>query len=171
MATVIEFYIPEKERKNTIKSISKYFDSDHCPRIEEGFYDFTNQYCTSHPHYLPLASAIYTDHVRNFLFNCQQNHATIKKIKKQVSNGKYNGYNLAFLRPDELDEDNWMRIILRRNTTEEKLNNLPTIQWKVCGICKSKEYHYYQLQTRSADEPMTTFYICKTCGKTYKINN
>ena len=37
-----------------------------------------------------------------------------------------------------------------------------------CGKCKSVKTTYYQLQTRSADEPMTTFVTCKGCGNRWK---
>jgi DNA-directed RNA polymerase subunit M/transcription elongation factor TFIIS len=37
-----------------------------------------------------------------------------------------------------------------------------------CGRCKSKKTTYYQLQTRSADEPMTTFVSCLNCDKNWK---
>jgi transcription elongation factor S-II len=37
-----------------------------------------------------------------------------------------------------------------------------------CGKCKSKKTEYYQLQTRSADEPMTTYATCKKCGNRWK---
>ena len=37
-----------------------------------------------------------------------------------------------------------------------------------CGKCKSKKTDYYQLQTRSADEPMTTYVTCKDCGNRWK---
>ena len=37
-----------------------------------------------------------------------------------------------------------------------------------CSKCKSKECSYYQLQTRSADEPMTTFVTCISCGARWK---
>lgn len=30
-----------------------------------------------------------------------------------------------------------------------------------CGKCKERKTSYYQMQTRSADEPMTTFVICQ----------
>jgi len=39
-----------------------------------------------------------------------------------------------------------------------------------CGKCKSKKTTYFQLQTRSADEPMTTFVTCKDCGKQWKFS-
>lgn len=37
-----------------------------------------------------------------------------------------------------------------------------------CGKCKSKKTRYYQLQTRSADEPMTTYVTCIDCGSKWK---
>ena len=37
-----------------------------------------------------------------------------------------------------------------------------------CQRCKSKKTSYYQLQTRSADEPMTTYVSCINCGKNWK---
>jgi DNA-directed RNA polymerase subunit M/transcription elongation factor TFIIS len=38
-----------------------------------------------------------------------------------------------------------------------------------CGKCKSLKTTYYQLQTRSADEPMTTYATCKACGHKWKF--
>ncbi|KAF5909041.1 transcription elongation factor A protein 2-like isoform X6, partial [Clarias magur] len=38
----------------------------------------------------------------------------------------------------------------------------------VCGKCKSKSCTYTQVQTRSADEPMTTFVMCNQCGNRWK---
>lgn len=37
-----------------------------------------------------------------------------------------------------------------------------------CGRCKSKNVDYYQMQTRSADEPMTAYFTCKGCGARWK---
>lgn len=37
-----------------------------------------------------------------------------------------------------------------------------------CGRCKSTKTSYYQMQTRSADEPMTTFVTCRNCGHKWK---
>lgn len=38
-----------------------------------------------------------------------------------------------------------------------------------CGKCKQNKTTYYQLQTRSADEPMTTFVQCVNCGNRWKF--
>ena len=40
----------------------------------------------------------------------------------------------------------------------------------VCGKCKSKKTTYYQLQTRSADEPMTTFVTCTNCNNNWRFS-
>lgn len=37
-----------------------------------------------------------------------------------------------------------------------------------CNRCRTKKTTYYQLQTRSADEPMTTFVSCLNCDKNWK---
>jgi len=38
-----------------------------------------------------------------------------------------------------------------------------------CSACKKKMVSYVQAQTRSADEPMTTFCHCLNCGKRWKV--
>lgn len=38
-----------------------------------------------------------------------------------------------------------------------------------CGKCKQNRTTYYQQQTRSADEPMTTFVMCVECGHRWKF--
>ncbi|CAO2589568.1 Transcription elongation factor A protein 3 [Lemmus lemmus] len=38
-----------------------------------------------------------------------------------------------------------------------------------CSKCKKKNCTYNQVQTRSADEPMTTFVLCNECGNRWKV--
>lgn len=38
-----------------------------------------------------------------------------------------------------------------------------------CGRCKQRKCRYYQKQTRSADEPMTTFVTCTVCNNRWKF--
>ncbi|KAH6638289.1 transcription elongation factor S-II [Boeremia exigua] len=39
-----------------------------------------------------------------------------------------------------------------------------------CGKCKQRKVSYSQAQTRSADEPMTTFCECMNCGNRWKFS-
>ena len=38
-----------------------------------------------------------------------------------------------------------------------------------CGKCRQRKCTYYQMQTRSADEPMTTFVQCTNCNNAWKF--
>jgi transcription elongation factor S-II len=40
-----------------------------------------------------------------------------------------------------------------------------------CGKCGQKKVSYSQAQTRSADEPMTTFCECTVCGNRWKVSH
>jgi len=39
----------------------------------------------------------------------------------------------------------------------------------LCGKCRKRDVTYNQLQTRSSDEPMTTFCLCNNCGNRWKF--
>ncbi|XP_069382298.1 transcription elongation factor A protein 2 [Paralichthys olivaceus] len=39
----------------------------------------------------------------------------------------------------------------------------------ICSKCHGKSCTYTQVQTRSADEPMTTFVLCNSCGNRWKF--
>eukprot|EP00434_Breviolum_minutum_P033973 symbB.v1.2.030064.t1/scaffold3340.1/size58798/3 len=45
----------------------------------------------------------------------------------------------------------------------------PTTGMFTCGKCKGNKTTYFQMQTRSSDEPMTTFVTCLTCGNRWKF--
>lgn len=55
---------------------------------------------------------------------------------------------------------------LRKQLTVD-LDKAPDGQF-TCGKCKSRKTTFYEMQTRSADEPMTVFVQCLNCGKRWK---
>ncbi|MFX0211242.1 MAG: transcription factor S [Candidatus Hodarchaeota archaeon] len=50
---------------------------------------------------------------------------------------------------------------------EKKLSVLPTTS-TVCPKCHNTVAYYWMVQTRSADEAMTTFLRCQKCGHTWR---
>ena len=50
----------------------------------------------------------------------------------------------------------------------ESVQEAMTDQFK-CGRCKKRQCSYFEMQTRSADEPMTIFVTCINCGKRWKM--
>ena len=57
--------------------------------------------------------------------------------------------------------------IKNKQSTEKKAKTKGTFK---CGKCKSWYTTYTQAQTRSADEPMTTFVVCLNCNNRWKFS-
>jgi len=52
---------------------------------------------------------------------------------------------------------------------ERTVQNVATTDMFRCGKCGQRKCTYYQMQTRSADEPMTTFVRCTVCPNRWKF--
>ena len=64
-------------------------------------------------------------------------------------------------------------IKLNQINLQKHINNIPEQQhdgFFTCKKCKSKKTTYTQAQTRSADEPMTTFVTCLSCDFRWKFS-
>lgn len=68
----------------------------------------------------------------------------------------------------ELSPESWQQMVdlqaKRERTQLEGDFSRATDRWQ-CNNCKMRKCTYYELQTRSADEPMTIFIHCLNCGK------
>jgi DNA-directed RNA polymerase subunit M/transcription elongation factor TFIIS len=89
--------------------------------------------------------------------------------KKQLDVKKIASYPADVLWPD----GPYAKAVFKNRTKDLMLEKLRASeqdydgQFK-CGKCKSVKTTYYQMQTRSADEPMTTYVTCKGCGNRWK---
>ena len=109
---------------------------------------------------------IYVNRLRTIRSNLKD-----EKLFKSIINKKIKAHEVAFMTHQEMQPDNWSELlelkkIRDENKYEPKLE-ASTDDFK-CWKCKSKKCTYYQLQTRSADEPMTTFVSCLDCGNRWK---
>ena len=68
----------------------------------------------------------------------------------------------------ELSPESWQQMVdlqaKRERTQLEGDFSRATDRWQ-CNSCKMRKCTYYELQTRSADEPMTIFIHCLNCSK------
>ncbi|XP_043214896.1 transcription elongation factor S-II-like [Amphibalanus amphitrite] len=81
---------------------------------------------------------------------------------------------LAKMAPEEMASDEMKA--LRDKLNKESINDaqLASVQGTQtdllkCGKCGKRNVTYNQIQTRSADEPMTTFCMCNECGHRWKF--
>jgi len=89
----------------------------------------------------------------------------------KILNNKINIENLAFMKPEEIYPEHWKVLLDRKFKIDKNLYETRTeltTSLYTCGKCKKKMCTYFQLQTRSADEPMTTFVTCMNCQNRWK---
>lgn len=113
---------------------------------------------------------LYMDRLRSINNNLDKTKEG-KKLLQLLKKKKLKPQVLAFMSHQEMKPSIWEELIsvkIKRdkNLTEENLS-AATDEF-TCWKCRKSSCTYYQLQTRSADEPMTTFVSCLKCGNRWK---
>jgi transcription elongation factor S-II len=144
--------------------------------IESSIYDYIVQYADSNnilkqwtntcfkKCYLAKSRSIYSNldknsYIKNstLMSNLIKNNIDVKQI--------------AFMEPHQLFPEKWDTLLKKKQMEDECIYearmDMGTDLFH-CGRCHKKNCSFYQLQTRSADEPMTTFITCLNCGKKWK---
>jgi len=92
-------------------------------------------------------------------------------VKNNILNGIWNPEKIACMTHEELYPEFYSQIKLKQQKNEIKhipIEEQPDGLIK-CRKCKSMKTVYTQAQTRSADEPMTTFVTCLNCDGHFKF--
>ena len=92
-------------------------------------------------------------------------------LLNNILEGKINPNNIAKLSVYDIFPDNWKELMDKKSKVDELKYKLKpeamTDQFK-CRKCFSRSCSYYEVQTRSADEPMTQFITCLDCKNRWK---
>lgn len=93
------------------------------------------------------------------------------KLLEQIKKGSILPQTVAFMSHQQMCPEIWKELINAKLKRSEAMcvDNMEaaTDEFK-CYKCKNRKCTYYQMQTRSADEPMTTFVTCLICGSNWK---
>ena len=139
--------------------------------IERGIYNYTmdksykldwENHLYKHT-YISKAVRIYTNlNPDNSLQNKELIHRLFTK--------EFTEFELAFFESDRLFPSRYYELLDKYGTKLEVQKPEADVQGMFrCGKCKTYKTTYYQMQTRSADEPMTTFVSCVNCGNRWKF--
>jgi len=109
--------------------------------------------------------------VKTIIFNLRQEPS---HLFERIASGEVKTSRIPYMYPDELwpggpwdlAQQELKVKALKMDLANDRLEDYSSM-FK-CGKCKSDKTTYYQLQTRSADEPMTSFHTCLKCGNRWK---
>ena len=173
--------IPRNEiRINVLQNIVKLFkdilDSSECDILEQEIYNVTLQEAEE-KHIVKdwsinIFVSMYKALVRKIVGNLygksyiKNNELLVRYKKKEVSLKeicRMNHYELFKSKWNERIEH--QKLIEKRQIEGNK--SMATDQF-LCKRCHKRECTYYEMQTRSADEPMTIFINCLNCGQNWR---
>jgi len=168
MQTISE---PESFRENIKKSIFELCnDNKRANHLEIGIYNYSIVEAKNRKIVKkwdnPYFTQIYTDRVKTIIKNIKKS----KKLMNILLTSK-KPHEIAFMTHQEMNTEKWQSIIdekMKRDKNKYETRMEASTDTFTCRRCKSKECTYYQMQTRSADEPMTTFVTCINCNNRWK---
>ena len=162
---------PELFRKNVSDKIGLILeDETKSINLEKGIYNYTIKESESkkivkkweNPHF----AQIYIDRFRSIYHNLKN-----VELLQQIKNNEITVQSVAFMTHQEMKPAQWSTLInqkIKRDAAKYTMNIEASTDMFTCKKCKSKKCTYYELQTRSADEPATIFVTCLDCGKHWK---
>jgi DNA-directed RNA polymerase subunit M/transcription elongation factor TFIIS len=181
-------------RKDALTRLRKRFRlPKYADRLENGCYNFAIDYCDANNLGAEMVISIYMDRTTDFE-NCCKDLAFAERIMandfkvteesteniaaededatkstKPPANFRYVTISeVPYLQLQQLDSKNWIDLISRKRLREDKMKNASTTDLFTCSKCGHKKSYIWRMQTRSADEPMTTFIRCLICSHTFK---
>lgn len=162
---------PKNFRNNIVNKIKEEANIKEtwAKNIEIGIFNYSLQQAESKNvikkwdnHYFVM---IYLSKFKSLMSNINND-----EVKKMLSNKTIKPHEIAFKSHQELKPERWEKLIEAKKIKEENMY-APKLEASTDNFtcrCKSKKCTYFQLQTRSADEPMTTFVTCLDCGNRWK---
>lgn len=108
------------------------------------------------------------------LFTCLKRKDNTK-LRRQVLVGEIAASRFVVMTDKELASDEQRAKDEELQKENMKKAQVPMAEKSIsdalkCGKCGQKKVSYSQAQTRSADEPMTTFCECTVCGNRWKVS-
>lgn len=173
----LELLKRENSTRKKYKRITNKKIKDFVANIEKGIYNRTINEANSQNIIKKWENIIFKNIYKQIALQVYTNLDSNSYISngtlcKRLFSGEFTAYSLGY-DMDHVDmcPERWKDILdnqKERNKYLYEVDKALATDAYTCGRCKKKECTYYQMQTRSADEPMTTFVTCLNCGKRWR---
>jgi DNA-directed RNA polymerase subunit M/transcription elongation factor TFIIS len=164
---------PVQFREGVRESFNKFFEPKISTNIEIGILSFAVNKGNSRKVIKKWSNkafvTLYVDRWRSLFVNLSTDPVLVESFKQNHTSSIWKSY--IQLSHQEMCPNEWSTLLCKKIESDNNkyANNLITTSEFTCGKCKSSKCGHYQLQTRSSDEPMTTFVTCQECGNRWKF--
>lgn len=108
-----------------------------------------------------------------FVYSNIKKDSYIKNINflKRIQSGEIDPEKICYMNVYDIFPENWKELLdikMRKDKLKYELKPEAMTDVFKCRKCGSRSCSYYEIQTRSADEPMTQFINCLNCGNRWR---
>lgn len=94
-----------------------------------------------------------------------------ERLLARLKEGEFAPHDVPFMSAAEMFPEHWQALAmeqLKRETAALEGSKEEGCDLFTCKRCGKARTRYFEMQTRSADEPMTVFIRCLNCGKEWR---
>lgn len=157
-------------RKDALFSLAQNVPFKIADKIEQGIIEFVMiQISGEHPDVIDFLTNMYRTKVQDICVNLDMKNKRInnRTLTPSLIDGGMDPHFVAFMSPQQMHPARWAKELEKKRVAEEADDNKKVTDIYKCRKCGDRKSTTTQMQTRSADEPMTIFVTCLTCYNTF----
>jgi transcription elongation factor S-II len=167
----------DKFRLSLVQFLDKELNEINlCRKIEKSIYNYcikiSKGKCIKKSWNNPVFKNLYISKIRSIYSNIKEDsYIQNKTFKNRIISSEIDPNTIADLSSYDIFPEVWRELIdlkTRRDKLKYELKPEAMTDVFKCRKCSSRSCSYYEVQTRSADEPMTQFINCLECGNRWR---
>ena len=152
------------DKEKNYKFFTKILGKKNSTIFVDHLYTYCNQYAENNKSMFLLDEIIQT---KIYFFEEIMTKNTF--IKDSIINKSIDPSKICYMNREDIEPTKYKHILEKKELEEYRKNNKATSDAFKCKKCGERRCQVTQKQTRSGDEPATTYVECMECGYMFKF--
>lgn len=164
-------------RQRARDSLNQYVSDDIATEIEESIYQYAIKKAVEYQIDIDFSDInfrrVYANKYCSLIINIQpDSYVNNTQFQSRIVNGDILPSNVADMKPHEMCPERWQDVIQMTTKLAEisEQSGGRTTDSYTCARCNRNKCTYFDMQSRSMDEPMTRYFRCCHCGHQWSMN-